>query len=92
VAAAIDEQAELLASVERGDVDFDASAALFDAERRAFVANFRGHSGRVLSAFWSLVDDDLIFTGGSDLTVRMWRPSAQADRSGGGARKAKRKN
>jgi WD40 repeat protein len=92
VAAAIDEQAELLASVERGDADFDASAAHFDAERRAFVANFRGHSGRVLSAFWSLVDDDLIFTGGSDLTVRMWRPSAQADRSGAGARQAKRKN
>jgi len=91
VDAARREQAELLGAVERGDADFDARAAQFADERRAHVANFRGHSGRVLSAAWSLTDADLVFTGGSDLTVRMWRPSEQANRSAAGVRKPKRK-
>ena len=36
------------------------------------IANFRGHSGRVLSVLWSFIDPDIIYSGGEDFTLRKW--------------------
>jgi WD40 repeat protein len=81
VAAAIDEQRAVLDAVAAGEADFDAGVALFDAERRAFQANYRGHTGHVLAVAWSPIDSDLAFSGSNDQSLHMWRPSACVERT-----------
>ncbi|RUS27584.1 WD40-repeat-containing domain protein [Jimgerdemannia flammicorona] len=46
---------------------------VWDIPQGAPIALFRGHQGRVLSAVWSLLEEDLVFTGGDDLMVCVWR-------------------
>ncbi|RUP50543.1 WD40-repeat-containing domain protein [Jimgerdemannia flammicorona] len=46
---------------------------VWDIPQGAPIALFRGHQGRILSAVWSLLEEDLVFTGGDDLMVCVWR-------------------
>ena len=41
------------------------------------VANYRGHSGRLMTVTWSPADPDIIYTGGDDFTVQPWKISQQ---------------
>jgi WD40 repeat protein len=79
--AAMNEQRELLDAVAAGEADFDSSVARFEEDRRAFVANYRGHGGHVLAVAWSPIDGDLAFSGSGDQSLHMWRPSAQTERT-----------
>ena len=50
---------------------------IWDVKQGAPVANYRGHSGRLLSVQWSATDSDMIYTGGDDFCVHAWRISQQ---------------
>ena len=39
--------------------------------------NYRGHSDRVMTVAWSLIDSDVLFSGSGDFTVHSWRISEQ---------------
>ena len=36
------------------------------------VANFRAHAGRVLCVLWSYVDQNVVYSGSEDFTLRRW--------------------
>ena len=39
------------------------------------IANYRGHIGRIFTCQWSALDEDAIYTGSDDFTVRKWKIS-----------------
>ena len=41
------------------------------------VANYRGHSGRLLCAQWSLTHPDCVYTGADDNTLQTWHVTGQ---------------
>ncbi|CAG8445709.1 1903_t:CDS:10 [Ambispora gerdemannii] len=54
---------------------FDRTAIVWDISKGIPLSIFRGHEGRLLSTVWSLIDADLVFTGGDDQMCFAWRPS-----------------
>ncbi|CAN9501079.1 unnamed protein product [Ophioblennius macclurei] len=58
-------------------VSYDGTAQVWDVLEAAPLANYRGHSGYVLSVDWSPVDPDVVWTGGRDFTVQEWSVSKQ---------------
>lgn len=50
---------------------------VWDVQQEAPVANYRGHTGYLLSVDWSPVDPDLVWTGGKDFTLQEWSVSRQ---------------
>lgn len=66
---------------------FDGTAQVWDSERDLPVANYRGHTGRVLTVCWSSVrlfeDDDEceMYSGGEDFALHAWRASRCKDQS-----------
>lgn len=46
-------------------------------KEQPFVANFGGHTGRLLCCEWSALERDTAVTGSDDLTVRMWKVKDQ---------------
>ena len=50
---------------------------MWDVLKGEGLANYRGHNGRVMSVVWSIIDADVVFSGGEDFTVRCWRISQQ---------------
>ncbi|CAG8449365.1 10378_t:CDS:10 [Ambispora leptoticha] len=54
---------------------FDKTAIVWDVSKGIPLSLFRGHEGRLLSTVWSLIDADLVFTGGDDQMCFAWRPS-----------------
>lgn len=45
--------------------------------KEAFVANFGGHTGRLLCCEWNALERDTAVTGSDDMTIRMWRVKDQ---------------
>ena len=45
------------------------------------VANFAGHTGRLLCCEWNALEQDTAVTGGDDMTVRMWKVKDQIHRT-----------
>ena len=45
------------------------------------MANFGGHTGRLLCCEWNALDKDTVVTGGDDMTVRMWKIVDQIHRT-----------
>lgn len=41
------------------------------------VANFGGHTGRLLCCEWNALEQDTAVTGGDDMTIRMWKVKEQ---------------
>ena len=41
------------------------------------VANFGGHTGRLLCCEWNALDPDTVVTGSDDMTIRMWKIKEQ---------------
>ena len=41
------------------------------------LANFGGHTGRLLCCEWNALDEDKAVTGGDDMTIRMWKIKEQ---------------
>ena len=58
---------------------FDSTIQLWDTRKNnlAPLANFRGHFGRVFDCCFSLLSNDIIFSGSEDQTCRMWNISEQ---------------
>ena len=50
---------------------------VWDVVKGEPLVNYRGHSGRVMTVAWSLIDPDVLFSGSDDFTVRPWRISQQ---------------
>ena len=50
---------------------------MWDVLKGEGLANYRGHNGRIMSVVWSIIDPDVVFSGGEDFTVRCWRISRQ---------------
>ncbi len=48
---------------------------------KELVANFGGHTGRLLCCDWNALEPDTAVTGGDDMTVRMWRVKDQIHRT-----------
>ncbi|XP_071951268.1 gem-associated protein 5-like [Antedon mediterranea] len=57
---------------------YDGTVQVWDVLKKGDpVANFRGHSGRVLAVEWSVMDEDIVFSGGDDFTLMKWNVSKQ---------------
>ncbi|KAG9289192.1 hypothetical protein G9A89_022501 [Geosiphon pyriformis] len=54
---------------------FDRTAIVWNVLDGSPIALFRGHQGRILSTKWSIMEADLVFTGGDDQMCFAWRPS-----------------
>ncbi len=52
-------------------------AQVWDVVKGEPLVNYRGHSGRVMTVAWSLMDPNVLFSGSDDFTVRSWRISQQ---------------
>ena len=50
---------------------------VWDVLHDVHLAQFNGHWGNVMTCQFSEMDEDVVITGASDSTVRMWRVSAQ---------------
>lgn len=50
---------------------------VWDVVTGSALVNYRGHCGRVMAVVWSVIDVDVLFSGGDDFTVRSWRISQQ---------------
>ena len=44
------------------------------------IANFRGHSGRVLSVAWSDLDPDIVYSGSEDFSLQAWSIAGQENK------------
>ncbi|XP_033632264.1 gem-associated protein 5-like [Asterias rubens] len=54
---------------------YDYTAQVWDVLKGEPIANFRGHLGRLFSVAWSVIDPDIIFSGGEDFCLMKWRIS-----------------
>ncbi|XP_022084839.1 gem-associated protein 5-like isoform X2 [Acanthaster planci] len=54
---------------------YDGTAQVWDTLKGEPIANFRGHLGRLFSVSWSILDPDVIFSGGEDFCLLKWRVS-----------------
>lgn len=62
-------------------VSYDGTAQIWDVTTQQGLANFRGHSGRVFTGLWDPNGEaDLVYTGGEDCLVCVWRPSCQTEK------------
>ncbi|GAB1601518.1 hypothetical protein Ahia01_000430200, partial [Argonauta hians] len=56
-------------------ISFDKTAVVWDVKRGDALAQYKGHSGRLMCVSWSLTDPNLIYTGSDDSFVHGWRIS-----------------
>ncbi|XP_038056324.1 gem-associated protein 5-like [Patiria miniata] len=54
---------------------YDGTAQVWDVLKGEPIANFRSHFGRLFSVLWSILDPDVIFSGGEDFCLLKWRVS-----------------
>jgi hypothetical protein len=50
---------------------------VWDVINKEQVANFGGHTGRLLCCEWNALEQDTAVTGGDDMTIRMWKVKEQ---------------
>ncbi|CAB4067343.1 GEMIN5 [Lepeophtheirus salmonis] len=56
-------------------ISYDLSAQIWNAIKGEPLANFRGHTKRLLCASWSMTDPNVIYTGADDSTLYTWKIS-----------------
>ncbi|KAM9958815.1 hypothetical protein ACTFIW_012404 [Dictyostelium discoideum] len=60
-----------------GSASADGTVQVWNIKSKEAVSNMRGHDGRVFTVCWSLLDPNLLVSGGEDQTVRLWNYSTQ---------------
>lgn len=60
-------------------------------ETQELLATYMDHLGNVFCCMWSPLDPDLIITGSTDFTLRIWRLSDQKPREITNVKKARQK-
>ncbi|KAJ9592049.1 hypothetical protein L9F63_001428, partial [Diploptera punctata] len=58
-------------------VSFDGTAQLWNVPAQQPIANYCLHSSHVYCCAWSPLDPDLVITGATDFTLRVWKISKQ---------------
>ena len=61
-------------------VSYDKSALVWDVLNESPLHCFTGHRGILYTVLWSLFDPDLVYSGGEDNYIHVWRPSKQTNK------------